>query len=162
MILASRLGGFYAAHAMWTLSDGGVLYPILAYTDMDNQKKMMRIITDDVGSGVSAGEEKLASNEMDANDAVLLYDGRITISGEKMDALLVEMRCFAWPDSEALMAIPYTPFSTGTFRIHRPKLIKWQECEDFDLDAFLEAFWEGVDQHEQGPPLWEKYLDDSK
>jgi hypothetical protein len=162
MLLASRLGGFYAAHAIWTLSGGRVLYPILAYTDIDNQQKMMRIITDDLGSGVAAGEGKLKSNDMDANDAVLLYDGRITISEEKMDALLIEFRCYAWPDSEALVAIPYTPHSTGVFKIHRPKLLKWQECEDFDMDAFLEAFWEGVDQHEQGAPLWEKHLDDSK
>ena len=163
MITASKLAGFFAAHAIWCVSDGETLTPILAYTTEDEERKMERlVVNDDLGASVAFGKEKLLSNKMDANDAVLLYDGRIPIGKEKVDAIIIEMRAYFSPGSEAIMAVPYTPKVSGRFRVHKPKLLAWKNCEDFDMNAALESFFEGVDGHEKGSKVWNDCIDESK
>ena len=94
MITASELAGFFAAHAIWCVSDGDTLIPMLAYTTEDGERKMERFAHDELADAVEYGKQKLASNEMDANDAVLLYDGRIPIDDDKLDAIIIEMRAY--------------------------------------------------------------------
>ena len=163
MITASELAGFFAAHAIWCVSDGETLVPMLAYTTADNERQMERLaIDDDLEASVAFGKEKLASNDMDASDAVLLYDARIPIGDEKLDAIIIEMRAYFAPDSEAIVAVPYTPKSSGEFRVHKPKLLAWKNCDEFDMNASLQSFFKGVAGHEQGAAIWDACLDESK
>ena len=163
MITSFRLAGFFAAHAIWCVSDGENLVPILAYdTDSDERKMERLIINDDLEASVSFGKQKLESNEMNANDAVLLYDGLITLGKEKVDAIIIQIRAYFSPQSKATLALPYTPQTSGGFRVHKPKLLEWENCEDFNLLAALETFFEGVAEHEKGAEIWNKNLDESK
>jgi len=162
MITASQLAGFFAAHAVWCVSDGDTLIPMLAYTNENDERQMERLAHDDLAAAVEYGKQKLASNEMDAVDAVLIYDGRITLADEKLDALIIEMRAYFSPDSEAVLAIPYTPRASGQFRVHKPKVLAWDHCEDFDMNAAFESFFNGVAGHEKGAAIWNECLDESK
>lgn len=163
MINASKLAGFFAAHAIWCVSDAETLTPILAYTTADDERKMERlVINDDLEASVAYGKAKLESNEMEANDAVLLYDGRVVIGKDKLDAIIIEMRAYFSPESEAIMAVPYTPKSSGKFRVHKPKLLGWKNCDDFDMTTALHSFFEGVAGHEQGAKTWNDCLEESK
>ncbi len=162
MITASELAGFFAAHAVWCVSDGGPLVPMLAYTTENDERQLERFAHDDLGAAVECGRQKLTANDMDATDAVLIYDGRITVDDEKLDALIIEMRAYFAPDTVAVLAIPYTPKETGEFRVHRPKLLEWTNCDDFDIEFAFEAFFKGVADHEQGAAIWNQCLDESK
>ena len=163
MIATSRLAGFFAAHAIWCVEDGETLIPILAYSTADGERQMERLLlNDDLAASVNLGKEKLGTNPMSADHAVLLYDGRITLEGEKKDAILLEMRSYVSPGSEAMMAVPYTPPSAGGFRVHRPKLLLWKNCGGFDMKAAVEAFFEGVESHEKGSKVWNDCRDDSR
>lgn len=162
MIAASELAGMFAAHAVWCVSDGDMLIPMLAYTTENDERKMERLAHDDLGAAVEYGRQKLASNEMDANDAALIYDGRITLDDEKLDALIIEMRAYFSPDSVAMIAIPYTPKDSGQFRVHKPKVMAWDNCDDFDLNHAFESFWNGVAGHEKGAAIWNECLDETK
>src|SRR5919205_914090 len=162
MITSFKLAGLFAAHAIWCVSDGDTLIPMLVYTTKDDEHKMERLVDDDLEASVAHGKEKLKSNEMDANDAVLLYDGFIPSDNEKVDAIIVEISAYFSPDSEAVMAVPYTPKQTGKFRVHKPKLLGWKNCEDFDMNAALQSFFDGVDEHEKGAKIWNDCLDESK
>ncbi|MEP6673237.1 MAG: hypothetical protein ABJF10_29070 [Chthoniobacter sp.] len=163
MITASKLAGFFAAHAIWSVSDGDTLVPMLVYTTESDERKMERlVIQDDLGASVAYGKRKLEANEMDANDAALLYDGRIPLGAEKADAIIIEMRASFSPGSEAILAIPYTPKASGAFKVHKPKLLEWTECEDFDVNTALQSFFAGVDEHEKGRKIWADCLDESK
>jgi len=162
MITASKLSGFFAAHAIWCVSDGETLTPMLAYTTADGERKMERlVVADDLAASVAFGKKKLESNEMDANDAALLYDGRISLGNKKVDTIIIEMRAYFSPDSEAIMAVPYTPKASGRFLVHKPKLLAWKNCDDFDMNAALQSFFEGVDAHEKGSKIWNDCLDES-
>ncbi|QDU74899.1 hypothetical protein Pan97_19190 [Bremerella volcania] len=60
-----------------------------------------------------------------------------------------------------MIAIPYTPAGEAEFRVHRPKLLQWDQCEDFDLNAVMEAFLEGIASHEKGAAIWNQAWDES-
>jgi hypothetical protein len=162
MITASELAGFIAAHAIWCVSDADGLVPMVAFTTEDGQRKLERLVFDDAGAAVEHGRKRLEDDPLSANDGVLAYDGRITVEGGKLDAIILEMRSYGFPRAKAAIAVPYTPASSGRFRVHRPKLVEWQECDDFDMDAAFEAFFRGVDSHEQGAKVWNTALDQSK
>jgi hypothetical protein len=163
MITAFKLAGLFAAHAVWCVSDGATLIPILAYTTATGERKMERLVlNDDLEASVAYGKERLEANDMDANDAVLLYGSRIPIGGEKVDAIIIEMRAYFSPGSEAILAVPYTPKASGKFRVHKPKLLAWENCDDFDMKAALQSFFEGVAEHEQGAKIWNDCLDKSR
>jgi hypothetical protein len=106
--------------------------------------------------------QRLEDDPFSANDGVLAFDGRITIDCGKLDAIILEMRSYAFPWAKATIAVPYTPHNSGRFRVHRPKLVEWHECENFDLDATFEAFFRGISAHEQGAKVWDTALDESK
>lgn len=134
---------------------------MLGYTDQDDKRILNRLAGPELGAAVAHGKKQLAANPMDANDAVLLYDGRITLGEAKVDAIIVEIRAYFSPQSEAILAIPYTPKASGVFRVHKPKLLAWKDCEDFDMNQALQAFFDGVSSHEQGNKVWTAALDES-
>jgi hypothetical protein len=166
MLSAANLGGTFAAHAVWSISDGGSdgvnFHPMLAFITEDEKRVMERIVDDDLARAVDQGRARLSANPMDANDAALVYDGRMTVAGEKLDTIFIELRAYFSPKSEAILAVPYNPPSRGGLRVYRPKLIAWKDCDDFDVDAMFEAFWQGVDSHEHGSRIWNEVIDDSK
>jgi hypothetical protein len=162
MITASELAGFIAAHAIWSVSDADGLVPMVAFTTEDGQRKLERLVSEDATKAVAHGRQQLDDDPFSANDGVLAYDGRITLTSGKLDAIVLEMRSYGFPSARATIAVPYTPFSSGRFRVHRPKLVEWHECEQFDLNAAFEAFFRGVAGHEQGAKVWEAALDDSQ
>src|SRR5262245_49194099 len=113
MITASELAGFFAAHAVWSLADAETFSPMLAYTTEDGQRKMERLLGRTEEEAVEYGRQQLAADPMNANDAVLLFDGRLTTDAGKVDAIIIEMRCYAFPWAKAAIGVPYTPKSTG-------------------------------------------------
>jgi hypothetical protein len=162
MITASELAGFIAAHAIWCVSDADGLVPMVAFTTEDGQRKLERLVFDDAVAAVEHGRKRLEDDPFSANDGVLAYDGRIPVESGKLDAILLEMRSYAFPWAKAIIAVPYAPASSGRFRVHKPKLVQWERCEDFDMDAAFGAFFEGVAAHDQGSKVWDAALDESK
>lgn len=162
MIAAFRLAGALAAHAVWCVADGEMLTPMLGHTDRDGGTHMDRIVMQDLEASVALGRQKLLSNAADADDGVLVFDGRIPIDGKKLDAIILEIRTYFSPRSEATMAIPYRPKQfLRPFRIHKPKLLQWQNCDDFEVSVAVQSFFQGVDGHAKGAAIWNAALDQS-
>ncbi len=162
MITTSELAGFVAAHAVWCVSDGDGFTPMLAFTLEDEQRKLERLVFDDVAAAVEHGRKRLEDDPFSATDGVLAFDGRMTVGDETLDAVILEMRCYAFVGPKATIAVPYAPHGSGRFRVHKPKLVEWHECDDFDPDAAFEAFFRGVDSHAEGAKVWNAALDQSK
>jgi hypothetical protein len=135
---------------------------MLAFTNEVGERKLERLVFDDSGVAVDHGRQRLEDDPFNANDGVLAYDGRINVEDGKLDAILLELRSYGFPWAKATMAVPYTPLSSGRFWVHKPKLVEWQQCDDFDVDAAFEAFFQGVAAHEQGARVWDAALDESK
>ncbi len=161
MIKAFELAGAFAAHAIGSIAEGDALIPMLAYTNEDDERQMERLVFEGSGAAVEYGQQRLSSNAMDANDAALLYDGQIVDDGKKTDALIIELRTYFSPRSVATIAIPYTPKGDGPFQIHKPCVMVWEHCEDFDLDHAFGWFFDGVESHEEGSKVWRASFDGS-
>ena len=164
MIVGAELAGFFAAHAVWSLTESpeGLFVPMLAYGLPDQRHVMERFADLSTDAAVIAARQKLHANEMKAADAVALYDGRVQNGSEKVDAILAELRCYAAPEAEAMIAVPYTPKSSGTFRIHIPLLVIWKNCEAFNKELLMQTFFKGVNGHEQGSRIWNASFDESR
>lgn len=161
MIEAVELAGFLAAHAIWCVSDGETLIPMLGFC-RDGERHMERLAHDSIERGVEIGKNRLGMNIMNAEHAVLLYDSYMTLGAMRLDTIMIEIRDYELPGAKVEVGIPYSPRSTGNFRVHRPKIVEWQECEEFDLKDTFERFFAGVQQHPQGSKIWNETLDESK
>ena len=162
MLEAASLAGFFVAHAVWSVSDGETLIPIYGYLGVKNEKVMERLLHECLEEGVAEGQEKLNSNPYNTNAAVLVYDGRITLTSEKMDALIIEFRSYAKSSGFVRLALPYTASNaTTTFAVHTPKVIGMSEHIQKDSQTLFDKFFEGVDQHEKGASIWNQHFDES-
>jgi hypothetical protein len=155
---AARLAGFFAAHAVWSVSDGATLIPMLASESAEGSRSMSRLVAEELGDAVARGRKALADNPSRAARAVLLYDGYLTLEAGRFDAIFVEARDYGGGHGFT-MAVPYRPAAEG-FAVHRPKFIDSEGAEP-DWGRMGEEFFAGVDAHEKGAEVWNGHLDQS-
>jgi hypothetical protein len=160
---AVELAGFFAAHAIWCISGGAALTPLAGYETKAGERRTLRFAAEKRERGVEQGQRWLASNPDGALRAVLVYDGHITIKGERTDALLVDVRRFVAPLSALLMAVPYRhATSPRGFAVYRPTLLESSAAGRLPPGDFGKAFFEGVYKHEKGAKVWDEHLDESR
>jgi hypothetical protein len=155
----TEMAGFFAAHAIWCVSDGETLTPIVAHPDGDGKRVMNRIQSEDSRTAVALTKESLAGMAKDKGGAVLLYDSFVTLGSWRTDSIMVEIVADA---ARMVMAVPYRHSEDKAgFAVFRPKFV---ECSDTgaDYEALSEAFFRGVDSHENGSAVWSKHLDQSR
>lgn len=158
----ARLAGFFAAHGIWGVSDGATLIPLLGYEQASGDIGMDRFAFDDVGAGAQACQEALQTNQHDAIRAVLVVDGYLHLPGGRTDALIVEAVEYEPARRSFKMGVPYRPQpSPDGFAVHRPKFIEVVGVDRPDYPALSDAFFAGVDSHEQAAPVWNEHLDPS-
>ena len=166
-----EMAGFFAAHAIWNVSEGGPLVPLLAYKTSESAKPaMMRFVTEPYQAAVASGLESLTKNEPKALRAVLIFNGYVTLPSGKTDALILEMRKYSprglmqWrsaPTQSLTMAVPYRDIEKpGGFAVFRPKFLSDDGGKAAASDLG-QAFFRGVDQHKEGAAVWNDHLDES-
>jgi hypothetical protein len=161
MQAAAQLAGFFAAHGVWSICDGESLIPLAGYERADGKRQLIRFASDRLEEGVARGNEWLVNNPDDAQRAVLIYDGRITLKTGKTDALVITIRDHTQAESEITMAVPYRPATDAKgFAVHRPKFLGFKGTQP-DWQTVGEALWQGIAQHEKGAETWNQYLDES-
>jgi hypothetical protein len=158
------LAGFFAAHAVWSVSDGETLVPLVGFNLPDGSTSMARFAADDLTVAVDQGRQWLANNPQRALQAAFIVDGFIPLPSGKTDALIVEAVEFdpsGSRQSAFTIALPYRPFNDPrSFAIHRPKFVG-HEGPKPDLDTLFDAFFKGVKRHEKGAKVWADRLDES-
>jgi hypothetical protein len=157
----AKLAGFFAAHAVWCVSDGSTLIPIYGLQKPDGSLELHRLDTQDFRQGVEHGREWLEKNPQGAPYAILIYDGFVTLPSGKIDALLIDAHMYNPHKQVFLMALPYHHAkSPSGFAVHRPKLMSFGGTDE-ELDPLIMAFFDGVGQHEKGAEVWNDHLDES-
>jgi hypothetical protein len=155
-----RLAGFFAAHGVWSVSDGATLIPLLGYEQASGERGMSRFATNDLGAAAQAGRDALEANANAAVRAVLVVDGYVHLEVGRIDALIVEAVEYGPQRRSVTVAVPYRPLaSPGGFAVHRPKFLSGVDRQE--ASALGEAFFAGVDSHERAAPVWSAHLDES-
>ncbi|GLZ30990.1 hypothetical protein Lesp02_31790 [Lentzea sp. NBRC 105346] len=157
MIETAALAGFWAAHGIWSVSDGETLIPILAYEHADGERGWDRyLIDDDIGVSARAAQEAFETNEHGALRAVLVIDTYLHSDEGRRDALLVEAVRYGLEPLSIKMAVPYLPKTESSdFAVFSPKFM---EDPGFDEAAVADAFFAGVDSHDHAAPVWNAHL----
>jgi hypothetical protein len=155
---ATELAGFFLAHAVWSVSEGETLVPILAL-ERDRKRSFHRIENERYEDAVTQGKEWLAENPEDAERAVLVFDGYFTLDSHRKDALVAEIVDYGQTPEKLRIILPYRHANAKDgFAVYRPKIDR-DDLNDADLRLIAEALWRGVDSHAQGSAVWSKYLD---
>lgn len=154
----ARLAGFFAAHGVWSVSDGGPLTPLLGYDEVNGQRGMTRFVAEDIAEGARKGREELETNPAGRLRAVLVLDAYIHLESGKVDALIAEAVEYGPAPKKLVIAVPYRP---EPFAVHRPKFLEIEGFPDAETGNLADAFFAGVDAHEQGNAVWSAHLDES-
>lgn len=156
----AHLAGFIAAHAIWSVSDGATLIPMIGSVTVDAKQTLERLVMESAQQAVDLGRTQLAGNPRRVAHAAFAFDGYITLADGKTDAVFVEARGYGTvPPIELNIAIPYRNASASTFAVYRPKILALPKG---DQKALLDAFWAGVDSHEEAAAVWAAHLDQSR
>lgn len=153
MELTATLAGFFGAHAIWSVSQGEQLVPILGFARNDQVRDMTRLEGETLEDAVRHGLEWLERNPDGVKRAVLVYDGFITTNEGRRDAVLVEARDYEAGTGFA-MAIAYRPAEAeGGFAVFKPAFVDLPEAEA-RVQALSEAFFRGVNENRPGAKAW--------
>ena len=155
---AEELGGFFVAHAIWSVSTGETLIPMIGYVK-DGERTLMRLEGDDMEKIVEEGRIWMDTNPEEVTLAVFIYDGYVRLPTGRTDALMSDIRDYGPPAMSLQVVLPYRSAKSGRFAVHRPK---FQRPEGIaDLTVIGEAFFRGVNSHEHGARIWNENLDPS-
>ena len=93
---AEELAGFLMAHAVWCVSDGGTLAPLLAYVK-GGERILAGFAAEQVKGAVKQALAWMERNPENAERAVFVHDAYVTLEGRRMDALVANVREYARP-----------------------------------------------------------------
>jgi len=158
----AELAGFFAAHGVWSVSDGATLIPMLGYEHANGERGMSRYAVNDLAQAAQAGRQALETNDLGAQRAVLVVDGYVHLDVGKVDALIVEAVEYGPAGRSMTVAVPYRPQpSPNGFAVHRPKFLQITGVDQPARAGLGEAFFAGVDSHDKAAPIWNAHLDES-
>ncbi|WP_189330749.1 hypothetical protein [Actinoplanes ianthinogenes] len=158
MLETARLAGFFAAHGLWSVADGGPLTPLLGFDKPDGGRGMTRYAAPELEIGVKAGQDALAANPDGAVRAALVYDAFLHLPSGRIDALVIEAVEYGPQERILRMGVPYRP---EPFAVYRPKFLEVTGVDRPDWAVLGGAFFEGVDSHEQAAAIWNAHLGES-
>ncbi len=154
------MAGNFASHAIWNVSSGDTLVPIVGFLKGDGTHHMERLM---MGSGeaVSVGEIKINQLTDEHTGATFIKDGFVTLESGKTDALIVDVTFSDNSDKKVQFLIPYRNANHQRgFAVHRLKITKASGFESDDYGWISDAFFDGLESHEQGGKIWlEQYED---
>lgn len=162
----ATMAGFFAAHGIWSVSEGESLIPLLGCESADGERTMQRLIADDIADGARMGQESLRDNTNGAARAVLVCDAFITLDSVpgtgRTDALIVEAVHYGPHRQSLTLAVPYRPAGSAQgFAVHRPKFVDISGVPEAEQESLADAFFAGVDSHEEAAAIWNAHLDES-
>jgi hypothetical protein len=160
-VAAAELAGQLMAHAVWCVSEGEALVPMLGHEGKGG-RGMQRFVSEDHHKGVESGLQLLEHNLNGALRAVLIYDSIVTVQEHRTDAVTCHIVEYGPPRQSLEMVLPYRPAKDGEpFVVYKPKFTALAGVTD-SVAAIGEAFFRGVDSHEQGAQVWNDHLDQSR
>lgn len=154
------MAGNTAAHALWSVSDGEQLSPILSEMTSNGEVLSTRLMTTS-DQAEAAVNKKFESMEGNHKGMAFIQDTVITLKEGKTDGLIMNVKSSDSPENLIQLTIPYrhAKHKKG-FAIHRLKISALNGFSEEDLTWITDEFFDGVESHQEGIKLWnDKYED---
>jgi len=155
-----KMAGEFASHAIWSVSSGETLIPIVGYLKSDGSHFMERLAMGSV-QALSLGEKKISDLDAETLGAAFIKDGFVTLETGKTDALIIDVRFSDNNEKKIQFIIPYrnANHSEG-FAVHRLKITELEGISKDVVESISNAFFDGLESHKEGGRIWsEKYVD---
>jgi hypothetical protein len=149
-----EMAGYFAAHAVLSVSDGHTLVPILGFEFAPGQGEMHRLFE------VTPREAQalLDGNSPGAARAVLILDARMTRGSAADDGLILEMVDYRMPRRRERIAVPYRHASApGGFAVLPVMFLDADDRLSPAPASRMAAFLRGVERHDAGGALWRRH-----
>jgi len=162
MDAVAQYAGFLAAHNIHRVFQGDAIVPIVAYEKANGSHDIMKL-PEPLNEGLSQASEWLRENPEQASHAVVVFQGSVVLDNKDVDAII----CQAVQYHPELIKLKIaTPFKQAkdpaNFKVYRVKVMDYQGPENPDFDAVVSAFFQGIENNEQGADVWYDHLDQSK
>jgi hypothetical protein len=152
-----ELAGKFLAHGVLCIAEGDTLIPMIAHSG-ESGTGLNRVVG---GKEHLQGyiDEFLKNNPPKAKWAAVVLDAFVTIQGRKVDALVAQLHELGGEKRGFDITLPYRPKSDPAgFAVFKPKFALPSSGLG-DTSRFGEAFFRGVDSHEEGAKIWNKSID---
>ncbi|MGE3172596.1 MAG: hypothetical protein AB7O97_08200 [Planctomycetota bacterium] len=150
------LAGFFAGHGIWCVADGRALTPLIAWEGIGGKRQVVHLQDDPVDEAVRRGRDWLRDNPERAARAVLLSEVRDPDPGGRLGGLRIEARWYDPAPAAMTITVPFRRRGDGIdgFEPLAPRF-ELPELASATLRRVLEeSFLAGLQQHEQGAPIW--------
>lgn len=155
------MAGDLAAHAVWGVSDGEMLIPIVGILNADGKTSMQRLITDTSAEAMVMGDHALTHPQQGSIGVTFIRDGIITLDSGRTDALIIDISFTEDPSRRLQILVPYRNAKHADgFAVHRPQITRLDGIAEEAVDGLVAAFFDGIDAHQQGSAIWKSnYVD---
>ena len=155
-----KMAGEFASHAIWSVSSGETLIPIVGYLKSDGTHSMERLVMGSV-QALSLGERKISELDAGTIGAAFIKDGLVTLETGKTDALIIDVRFSENNEKKVQFIIPYRNANHPEgFAVHRLKMTALEGISKNVVESISNAFFDGLESHKEGGRIWtEKYVD---
>lgn len=154
------MAGNFASHAIWSVSSGETLIPIVGFLKSDGSENMERLA---MGSAeaMSIGDKKINELDSDHKGGVFIKDALVTLDSGKTDCLIVDVAFANDSSKKAQFMIPYRNAGHEKgFAVHRLKITEATGFKTEDYEWISDAFFNGLESHPEGGKVWaDKYED---
>lgn len=155
-----ELAGYFLAHAVWSVSDGDALIPMVGH-ETQGKRGLVRFAGPELQEAATKAQQFVDANPQGATRACAIIDAFVTLGDRRTDALVVTAVRYAAPKRTLQVILPYRPAKAGqTFAVFKPKFTQF-DGEPAELDGAVEAFFRGVDGHAEAAKVWNAHLDQS-
>lgn len=159
---AARLSGFAAAHAVWCVSSGETLIPLILWSNEAGERNLERLVASTLEEWVVMQEERMAELAGVARYAVSAFDGFINDNGLRINTLFLTARVFNETGYRIKFGVSYAPKKLlKKLTVHPLRVLSSTAVDNNDLEQITTAFFDGVAEHPKGSELWRTRLVDA-
>lgn len=156
------MAGNYTSHAIWSVSSGETLIPIVGLLNAGGEQTMKRLAMGSV-EAISVGERTINDLADDHKGGAFIKDGLVTLDTGKTDALIIDVKFSDDTSKKVQFLVPYRNANhENGFAVHRLKITELEGFSPEDQKWVSDAFFDGLESHPEGGKIWaEQYEDEA-
>ncbi|MFT4626465.1 MAG: hypothetical protein ACI8PZ_005142 [Myxococcota bacterium] len=157
MQTACTLAGFVGAQALWGVSEGGALVPLLAFESAEGQRSMDRFPGEDVAAAIDAALEGQVANAGGQPVSVVAHQARLPLADGPVDAMVLYV-VDRVARRRVVLGVPFA--LEPELAVLTLQVLHVDNVEERELEALVDAFFTGVEGHPYGTRLWAEHFRD--
>lgn len=147
------MAGELTAHAIWNVSSGETLIPIIAQLKSDGTYSTQHFDMDPA-QAIALGEKTISNLDSKTLGASFIKDAPVTLETGKTDALTIDIR-FSDDTKKIRVLIPYRHAEHPEgFAVHRLQATQFEGISNDVVTSLANSFFDGINSHTEASKIW--------